>query len=58
MISRGCSAISRGVRRAAPCLSEVEVTDYGVREFAATDPDGNLIRVGHVIEHSNPRHAD
>jgi catechol 2,3-dioxygenase-like lactoylglutathione lyase family enzyme len=29
-----------------PCLSKVEVTDYGMREFAAGDPDGNLLRVG------------
>jgi hypothetical protein len=37
-----------------PCLSEVEATDYGMREFAATDPDGNLLRVGHVVV--GPRH--
>jgi catechol 2,3-dioxygenase-like lactoylglutathione lyase family enzyme len=34
-----------------PCLGEVETTDYGMREFAATDPDGNLLRVGHLISH-------
>jgi catechol 2,3-dioxygenase-like lactoylglutathione lyase family enzyme len=38
-----------------PCLSEVEVTDYGMREFAAADPDGNLLRIGHLIEGSRPR---
>jgi catechol 2,3-dioxygenase-like lactoylglutathione lyase family enzyme len=32
-----------------PCLTDVESTDYGMREFAAADPDGNLLRVGHVI---------
>jgi catechol 2,3-dioxygenase-like lactoylglutathione lyase family enzyme len=35
-----------------PCLGEVEATDYGMREFAATDPDGNLLRVGHVVADS------
>jgi catechol 2,3-dioxygenase-like lactoylglutathione lyase family enzyme len=33
-----------------PCLSVVETTDYGMREFAVTDPDGNLMRVGHLID--------
>jgi len=41
-----------------PCLSEVEATDYGMREFAATDPDGNLMRVGHVVEDSKPRRTE
>jgi catechol 2,3-dioxygenase-like lactoylglutathione lyase family enzyme len=35
-----------------PCVSEVEATDYGMREFAATDPDGNLMRIGHVVDDS------
>lgn len=32
-----------------PRFSEIEDRPWGLREFHFTDPDGNLIRVGHVL---------
>jgi catechol 2,3-dioxygenase-like lactoylglutathione lyase family enzyme len=31
----------------------VEATDYGLREFAVVDPDGNLLRIGSFV--ADPR---
>ncbi|MFJ4713015.1 bleomycin resistance protein [Streptomyces sp. NPDC088785] len=35
---------------ATPRLVEPDDTVYGMREFALVDPDGNLLRVGSVLE--------
>jgi catechol 2,3-dioxygenase-like lactoylglutathione lyase family enzyme len=34
-----------------PRMGRLEDKPWGLREFAVVDPDGNLLRIGQVIEH-------
>lgn len=36
--------------RGLPRMSHLEDKPWGLREFAVVDPDGNLLRIGQVIE--------
>ena len=41
--------VGTGLRRATtgfPRVHDVVAADYGMREFAVVDPDGNLVRIG------------
>lgn len=48
-IHRACAAIALP-RTGAPRMDPLEDKPWGLREFAVVDPDGNLLRIGQVIE--------
>jgi len=48
-IYRDCSS-SRLPRTGIPRMEPLENKPWGLREFAIVDPDGNLLRIGQVIE--------
>ena len=33
-----------------PCITRAEDKPWGICEFAIVDPDGHLLRVGHVLD--------
>lgn len=37
-------------RQGIPRMNQLEDKPWGLREFAIVDPDGNLIRIGQVLE--------
>jgi catechol 2,3-dioxygenase-like lactoylglutathione lyase family enzyme len=37
-------------RKGIPRMDALEVKPWGLREFAVIDPDGNLLRIGQIIE--------
>ena|SRR6185369_13362080 len=46
---RECSS-SQLPRYGIPRMETLEAKPWGLREFAIVDPDGNLLRIGQVIE--------
>ena len=48
-IYRECSS-SQLPRKGIPRMETLENKPWGLREFAIIDPDGNLLRIGQVIE--------
>ena len=48
-VYRECSS-SQLSRKGIPRMDKLEDKPWGLREFAIVDPDGNLLRIGQVIE--------
>ena len=42
-------------RQGIPRMDELRDKPWGLREFAIVDADGNLLRIGQIIEPSTPR---
>lgn len=49
MIYRECSS-AKLPRQGIPRMEELGSKPWGLREFAIVDPDGNLLRIGQIIE--------
>ncbi len=55
-VYRSCSK-SQLPRKGIPRMEPLEDKPWGLREFAIVDPDGNLLRIGQIIEKESPEHA-